>query len=196
MSETTKRDNKTTDKSNTLLAERMRELITDTKELKEYLGCSAQAINQFKQGTAYPKTENLIKIASFYNVSVDYLLGLSNAKSMDTTVQTICKYTGLSEKSVNSLHLWANTSGYQAEWGKYISAILDSSRSSDLLVVLSEIAGDSSLERAADKYGNTKLKKDISDRQRAQQWYVSQIFESIMDDICFELRTKGSVTNG
>lgn len=96
-------DNSVGDKSNTPLARRLRDLITDTNALKDYLGCSLQAINQYKQGTAYPKIENLIKIADFYHVSVDYLLGVTDIPSRDTDKQAVCEYTGLSVEAVENL---------------------------------------------------------------------------------------------
>lgn len=96
-------DNSIGDKSNTPLARRLRDLITDTNALKDYLGCSLQAINQYKQGTAYPKIENLIKIADFYHVSVDYLLGITDIPSRDTDKQAVCEYTGLSDEAVENL---------------------------------------------------------------------------------------------
>ena len=73
-------DVKVFDKAESPFAKRLRELVTNPAALKECLGCSQQAINQYKQGTAFPKTENLIKIADFYGVSVDYLLGRTDEK--------------------------------------------------------------------------------------------------------------------
>ena len=75
------------------------------KELADYLHCSVQAVNQYKQGTAFPKTENLIKIALFFGCSLDYLIGLSDVKTPDASIQAICEYTGLSEDAVRQLHL-------------------------------------------------------------------------------------------
>ena len=93
-------------KANTSFAKRLRELIPSERveELKEYLHCTPQAINQYKQGTAFPKTENLIKIAEFLGVSMDYLLGFSSVSSLDPDVKAVCQYTGLSEKNVQLLH--------------------------------------------------------------------------------------------
>ena len=74
------------------------------KDLAKFLGCSIQAINQYKQGLAYPKIENLIKISQKYNCSLDYLIRLSDVQSPNAEIQAICQYTGLSEKAVKLLH--------------------------------------------------------------------------------------------
>lgn len=85
------------------LAQCLKDLITDVNELKETLGVSAQAINQYKIGTSRPSLENLCKIADFYGVSTDYLLGRTGTKSVNPTVQAAARYTGLSEATINSL---------------------------------------------------------------------------------------------
>ena len=35
----------------------------------------------YETGTSFPKFENLMKIADILNVSIDYLVGLSNKKN-------------------------------------------------------------------------------------------------------------------
>ena len=42
-------------------------------------------------------------LATFYNVSTDYILGLTDTKSPSTDVQTACQITGLNEHSINCL---------------------------------------------------------------------------------------------
>lgn len=91
-------------KSSTLLAQRLNELITDSSELKDFLGCSLQAVNQYKLGTSRPSLENLVKIADFYGVSTDYLLGRTDVRSVDMTMRAIAEYTGLSESILLWLH--------------------------------------------------------------------------------------------
>lgn len=105
--ESSRYDSKIADKANSAFAKKFKGLVPDAKTanaLKEYLGVSIQAINQYKQGTAYPKTENLIKIADFFGISVDYLLGITSTPNRDTTMQAVCDFTGLSEKAVSILN--------------------------------------------------------------------------------------------
>lgn len=80
-----------------------------TKELAAYLGCSVQAVNQYKQGTAFPKTENLIKMSDYFDVSVDYLLGRSVVKSRDENIQIAQFTTGLSERAISALMRCSDT---------------------------------------------------------------------------------------
>ena len=96
-------DSRIAEKANTPLARWLQDRATNPKALAEYLGVSVQAVNQYKQGTAYPKTENLIKIAEYFQISVDYLLGFTDVPNRDTTIQAVCDYTGLSESAVKQL---------------------------------------------------------------------------------------------
>lgn len=45
------------------------------KELAEYLNCSQRAYSNYELGQRDIPTDVLIKLADFYNVSIDYLLG-------------------------------------------------------------------------------------------------------------------------
>ena len=64
---------------NTLLAEKERK----QKELAAYLGVQDNTISYFVSGRRTPNTEQLVKIADFFNVSADYLLGRTNAETTD-----------------------------------------------------------------------------------------------------------------
>lgn len=47
------------------------------KELAEYLNVSQNTYSQYETGVIELTAPTLIKLAKFYNVSVDYLLGLT-----------------------------------------------------------------------------------------------------------------------
>lgn len=86
------------------LTQNLCDLITDVNALKDFLGVSAQAINQYKLGVSRPSLENLCKIADFYGTSVDYLLGRTDIKLPDANLQAAAAYTGLSEAAATKLH--------------------------------------------------------------------------------------------
>lgn len=82
----------------------LRKLIDDEgvkrAELAKYLGVSDAAIGQYYNGETLPTMEKLMKLADFFQVSTDYLLGRTDIKSVDLTEKAICKYTGLTEKAL------------------------------------------------------------------------------------------------
>ena len=47
-------------------------------ELAKHLGVTKQSISNWENDNIMPSVEMLVKIASFFNVSTDFLLGLSN----------------------------------------------------------------------------------------------------------------------
>ena len=65
---------------------RIRELREENKllqkNLAEYLHCSQVAYSRYELGARDIPTEVLIKLAGFYNISVDYLLGLSDNRKI------------------------------------------------------------------------------------------------------------------
>lgn len=91
------------------LTQRLNELITDSNELKDFLGCTIQAINQYKLGISRPSLENLCKIADFYGVSTDYLLGRTTVKASDIVKREMCEYSGLAESALDFLHSLQNS---------------------------------------------------------------------------------------
>ena len=100
---------------------RLRDLRTKTKTsfstLADAIGVSSQVLKNYELACRYQdcpenlqpaKTEaiagmsidKLYKIARYYNVSADYILGFTDYPTIDMTVRSICEYTGLSEKAI------------------------------------------------------------------------------------------------
>ena len=87
---------------NSLLAEQNK----TQKELADEIGVKPNVISYFCKGTRTPNTEQIIKIAVFFNTSADYLLGIQKEKTQNKDVTFICKYTGLNEDAV--MHFISN----------------------------------------------------------------------------------------
>ena len=59
------------------------------KQMAEAFGTSNQVISRYELGQAEPDFETLIKIADYFNVSVDYLLGRTDKRfTSDKTFTT------------------------------------------------------------------------------------------------------------
>lgn len=65
--------------------QRLRDLREDRdlkqKEIAAYLNCSQQVYSNYELGQRDLPTDVLIRLASFYHVSTDYILGVSNKPS-------------------------------------------------------------------------------------------------------------------
>ena len=99
-----------------IFATRLRELMetppkTSQETLAAAIGVTRQAVSNYKTGQSSPDWETVAKIARFFKVSSDFLLGLSDAPCTDVNLRAICEYTGLSPGSVlilNSVFLAEN----------------------------------------------------------------------------------------
>lgn len=97
-------------------SERLRDLRKErgisTKTLADDLRISAGSINGWenddsstgKKSTDGITLRNLVALAEYFGVSIDYLAGLTDVKALSPTLQGVCEFTGLSEKSVNLIH--------------------------------------------------------------------------------------------
>ncbi len=104
------RHKKTTgEKYRQAFATRFRELMegdprTSQAEIADAIGKSRQVVSQYFNGESEPTFETLVKIADFFGVSTDYLLGKPVPKSTDPSIQAAAAFTGLSEENLDFLN--------------------------------------------------------------------------------------------
>lgn len=94
--------------SNKTIGERLKECRKAKKEnqedLAKLLNVQRQIISYYETGARTPNIEDLAILAKHFDTTVDYLIGLSDVKSTNIEVKSICDYTGLSEEAINRLH--------------------------------------------------------------------------------------------
>lgn len=99
------------------LAKLRREHSYTQEQLAEILGVSRQAISKWESNAAYPETEKLIRLASMYDCSLDYLLldkPLEPGKQAalpPIDLRSFC-IEKVSEKKIGNLPLWHVNIGY------------------------------------------------------------------------------------
>lgn len=67
------------------------------EELGQYVWASKQSVSNWENGNIMPSIEALIRLADFFGVTTDYLLGRNETRSLDTA--------GLSEEELSHLQL-------------------------------------------------------------------------------------------
>lgn len=70
-------------------------------KLESIVGMSQYSITRWK--TSSPTVDKLLRVAQYFCVSLDYLVGQTDVSSPNPTVQAACDLTGLSEQSVVNL---------------------------------------------------------------------------------------------
>ena len=73
------------------------------QQLADSLNITRQSLSLYEKAERTINIDLLVKIANYFNVSADYLLGLSSVSKVDLELKAICDYTGLTEQSVKCL---------------------------------------------------------------------------------------------
>ena len=67
------------------------------------LDVSLGVLSDWQNGNKTPRGDSIVKLARYFDVSADYLLGLTDAQTVDTDLRAVADYTGLSEKAILAL---------------------------------------------------------------------------------------------
>jgi transcriptional regulator with XRE-family HTH domain len=70
-------------KFNERLKELRKELGYTQRDVGKHLGVGRTTVSEYEAGKIVPKQDNLVKLASFLGVSVDYLTGVSDDKTFN-----------------------------------------------------------------------------------------------------------------
>lgn len=94
-----------TSKNMLLFQERLKELRGNNKlqDIAKNIGISRASLGYYENGDRKPDIEVLLKLANYYHVSCDYLLGLTDTRSPDINDRIISQKLGLNEQSVITL---------------------------------------------------------------------------------------------
>lgn len=87
----------------TRLRKLMQENHVTQKTLGDAVGVRPQTISLYCTGQSLPDAEGITKICNFFDVSADWILGLSNSRLMDAELKSVCHYTGLDDSSVDRI---------------------------------------------------------------------------------------------
>lgn len=172
----------------------MKERSVSQEKLANALGVKRQTVSLYKTGQSSPNTEQLYKIASFFGISADWLLGLSETKSQDSNIQHICRYTGLTQAAVEALHqLSTYDDGINA-----VLAFINTFLSSNNLRHFKKAAFyEAALRISYNKSGLgaplSDLNDDIADHLRLIELDKSKRDEQIISDLTSTEQTKGVI---
>ena len=87
--------------------ERLRRLIDETglarQAIADEMGCDVSTVTKHYNGTRNLTIDFIVMYARYFNVSSDYLLGLSEVRTVSPDTAMICRVTGLDDKAVRTL---------------------------------------------------------------------------------------------
>ena len=136
-----------------------------------------------------PNTESLLKICNACNVSADWLLGLSDVRTVSADMRSICEFSGLTEEAIKKIrcpelnHPYAKTLSHMIESDNFVNLITTYKM---FLETLNQL--EVGLE--AGKYSelsNTEIRDDGSVLLSAHDavFHFRQKSADAMDQICF-----------
>lgn len=101
--------------------DRLKTLIEQNKkplrEIAKELDVSFSVLSDWKNGKKTPRADSIVRLARYFEVSSDFLLGLTDARSIKSDVRATSEFTGLSEKSLESLNQMKASDRYFLEQG-------------------------------------------------------------------------------
>ncbi len=93
------------------LADKLSDLVEEKKksgkkqkEIAEEIGISSGLLSSYCSAGQEASALNASKIAKYFDVSADWLLGLTDTRAIDTDMRSICEYTHLSPHAAKILH--------------------------------------------------------------------------------------------
>ncbi len=105
----------------TQLRKLMRERKMNQTELSKVLGFdSRQAVAKYTDGTVSPTADKICKLADYFGVSTDYLLGRTEIKTPNVELQAICNCTGLDEEAAERLYWYTGDTFYRFLLGRIL----------------------------------------------------------------------------
>ncbi len=85
------------------ITELLRQQDTSGSAMAKKCGITPSGFNYYLSGERCPDAQALYKICTTFNISADWLLGLSPFQTRDATIAAACETTGLSEDSISIL---------------------------------------------------------------------------------------------
>ena len=154
-----------------VFSERLTQLREDRglkrQEVADALEISRASLEYYEKGQRKPDIEVAARIAKYYGVSTDYLVGVSAAQvtaSVNETLKTVCDYLGISEASAEQVS-YLTSIGY--------STNMDAILSSEIIEILTTSLDDydkKSIEKAI-AYMTLSEAKTKKDKERLKEEY-------------------------
>lgn len=168
------------------------------QQLSDKTGIVRETIAKYETAKRIPSYNDLTTLAKHFDTTTDYLLGLSEVKTLDTNLRGICEYTGLSEKSIKAIQKYENDFFSL----KFINDLLETQLEDDgLLLAIERYCFYKPLEAdfIISKYSSIRPVGIYDEMQEDDLVRISssQIVEQVIfSDICDKLKALKNICGG
>jgi transcriptional regulator with XRE-family HTH domain len=196
---------------NSYFAKRLRKLMgnDDTNEmnkvkqneLADFCDTTRQTISNYINGTTFPTSDKIFKIAAYFGVSSDYLLGLTNTPTPIKTdeqraLRTACDYTGLKEKTIQFFYLNKVNRPYidNKDTVELLETLVDKlAHSIDVNTTITNLKVDTKVfydylceydENSSLKFIEKQIEQaeECNESINGKKYKLSQLFNEVLDD--------------
>lgn len=123
------------DKLSDFVEEKRKEGVNQ-KALAKEIGVSSGSLSNWCNNAKNVTADNIVKLANYFNVSADYLLGLTEVPTSNLDIRDINNKTGLSQNAI--AHLMADKTVEDIETTDFISYLVTNSDFPDLVKALKQ----------------------------------------------------------
>ena len=176
---------------------RFRELLSERdinqQEIADFIGVKRQTIAQWKDGKTVPDIYNFQKLAEFFEMPYDYLLGDTNSRAKENI--DISNALGLTDEAIETLKYWAKESVENIDdKGIKCSGIVAYLLSNEDFVSLIEYVKKSIDEEISDlDYENNKFRYEVEMYGKLKDYVGKEYFldQSYLKEAEFLARKEG-----
>lgn len=191
--------------SHVRFGERFKKLLQDTdkEDLISVLEVSASAFRQWTNGYTLPTGDKLIKLANYFNVSTDYLLGLTKHKTPDMNLRGASEYLEISQTATKHTRHVAKM--FHA--GKWVDNFLSNVKIESLFEAINDYVEQAMIDNVANSrrlaYQAKRVEGSsiedaypfellpVDDKEiRIKKFLCSDVFNSMLDDMIQKEATK------
>lgn len=148
----------------------MRENAITQENIAEVTGKTRQTVSQYVNGISEPGYETLIKIADYFDVSVDYMLGRTKDRRKEPTIYD---QIGLSEESITILRVAQES----------IDGVTEHKKLSKLIPDYSELQHEFGLSEAStDTIWKSLAASTVRDLRRYLPEFIDRVIEVAIDN--------------
>lgn len=148
-----------------------------TREVAQATGITKSLIEDIESTAGTPRNVGYLtvkKLAQYYNVTSDFLLGLSETPSVDEDIKVVFKVIGLSEKAIKTLN------AASSDERDFLSFLIENRISSDISVKAYGCAFDKKMIMELDKrYSTVGLDKGVVRKMIRESDDVRKAFNEV-----------------
>lgn len=155
---------------------------------KTHFSISEGQISNYKNAKSAPSVENLICLAKFFDVSPDYLLGLTESTSQEAVDQEMSKKYRLSDKAMENLAKWKKDS--MSAFPFAASKIIDEIIKNEAFVSKIEIALNNIMKLRNNHLHEQMSEAEYEEKIAVNKYLASRAFEVLFDELYSALEKK------